>query len=524
MPKINFKTGAVKAETKPTHPWSQLQENIYKVVETTQDNICIVARAGSGKTTTLVECMRRLPPVKGKVLFAAFNTRIVDELREKVPYEVECKTLHAIGLHYIKRNSSKFVKVYNYKTGILFKEMVDLNDVTQREFYFSERENFTNVISSIKKALLREEEVTDNLLKCLYEEETIFTEFTRYHLQILRQLVKKCLVPIDNERSIGIDFDDMLYLPLMQDWITPDYGCVFIDEAQDLTPVQHKMLAKLLRDDGRIIVAGDPQQSIYGFAGALTNSMLKLSSNYFCTELPLSISYRCKPAIIREANIFVSDIESADYLKGGTVNVISQKDLCRHVEVGDMVLSRTNAPLVASCLQCLAQGKPAIVEGANVYSHIRTFVKRMLKTTQVITTDYVNTYTNLCINMAEDKWKKQRIEDLRDIILIIMKSDLYTCPQDLLDIVDTVFTDKRGCITFSTIHKAKGLEANRVFILEPGNIPIKYAETPEALQQEYNLAYVAITRAKEELFYVAEKSWSWREINKLERVQNETTK
>jgi superfamily I DNA/RNA helicase len=59
-----------------------------------------------------------------------------------------------------------------------------------------------------------------------------------------------------------------------------------------------------------------------------------------------------------------------------------------------------------------------------------------------------------------------------------------------------------GVVTLSTIHKAKGLEAERVFILDAWRLPSFYAKLPHQLEQEYNLLYVAITRAQRELYYV----------------------
>jgi len=323
--------------------------------------------------------------------------------------------------------------------------------------------------------------------------------------------VAKALLPVEGERCFNIDFDDMLYLPVINNWIKPTYDCIFLDEAQDLNTIQHTMINKLLKNNGRLILAGDPQQSIYGFRGAMTHGMLALTNAYVCTELPLSIGYRCTPAIVKEANIFVTDIESADYLKGGVVKIISLPALIDKADNDSMVLCRTNAPLVAVCLSLIAAGKPATVIGNDVHQHVLSFVKRMGKAYRTTTPKTLGDYATLCANMAQTLWQKQKIEDIKEILLAVIESDMYTGEHDLKTLVEEVFAEQRNCIRLSTIHKMKGKEADKVFLLHPDKVPIKYAESLDEIEQEYNLLYVAITRAKSELYYITDnKEWEWR--------------
>jgi DNA helicase-2/ATP-dependent DNA helicase PcrA len=98
-----------------------------------------------------------------------------------------------------------------------------------------------------------------------------------------------------------IDYDDMLYMTWALDAPFPLADFVFVDEAQDLNSIQHALLLRMLKSTGRVIIVGDPWQSIYAFRGADSDSMEKLGRQFNCTHFPLSVSYRCSKAVVREA-------------------------------------------------------------------------------------------------------------------------------------------------------------------------------------------------------------------------------
>ena len=107
----------------------------------------------------------------------------------------------------------------------------------------------------------------------------------------------------------------------------------------------------------------------------------------------------------------------------------------------------------------------------------------------------------------EDVVNTQRIMDLIDSIRALeVLSEGLTTKDDLISKIDVIFSDddKEG-ICLSTIHKAKGLEADNVFILCPSLMPTKYAKKKWEQIAEDNLNYVAVTRAKKTLNYISEK-------------------
>ena len=100
---------------------------------------------------------------------------------------------------------------------------------------------------------------------------------------------------------------------------------------------------------------------------------------------------------------------------------------------------------------------------------------------------------------------KKYLKLLEDIKVIQKVADNYSTMQEVSDILDRIFSDKESGIKLMTMHKAKGLENDKVFIVRMDLIPSKYAKTDEQLQQEKNLLYVAFTRAQNEL--VIDKKW-----------------
>ena len=107
------------------------------------------------------------------------------------------------------------------------------------------------------------------------------------------------------ERSISdlssIDFDDMLWLPVQLRLDFPASDWVFIDEAQDTNAIQLVILNALRSPATRYVFVGDPHQAIYGFRGAGTNSVDTIKSVFETINLPLSFTYRCPKAVVREA-------------------------------------------------------------------------------------------------------------------------------------------------------------------------------------------------------------------------------
>src|SRR5262249_111803 len=96
-----------------------------------------------------------------------------------------------------------------------------------------------------------------------------------------------------------IDFNDQIYMPALFGGSFPRFSVTMVDEDQDLSPTNLPLLSKLR--GCRFITVGDPYQSIYQFRGAMQDSMDRGAAEYTMTVLPLSVSFRCPQAIVKNA-------------------------------------------------------------------------------------------------------------------------------------------------------------------------------------------------------------------------------
>jgi superfamily I DNA/RNA helicase len=97
----------------------------------------------------------------------------------------------------------------------------------------------------------------------------------------------------------------MLYMPVMLGVSFDHYNYIFVDEAQDTNDIQLDILDRLRAPKSRFVAVGDPHQAIYGFRGANADSMSRIARRFSCDTYPLSVSYRCPKAVVREAQKFL---------------------------------------------------------------------------------------------------------------------------------------------------------------------------------------------------------------------------
>ena len=171
-----------------------------------------------------------------------------------------------------------------------------------------------------------------------------------------------------------IDFCDMIWIPVMKNLRLQTYNWVFIDECQDLNPMQNKLFQMMIDPkDGKFVAVGDRAQSIQFFAGADNNSFDNIANLPNTIELPLSICYRCPKLVVAKAKELVPQIEAAEWAKEGIVETV--EDL-KKAQAGDMVLSRVTSELVKGCMKYIRAGIPAYVKGKDIGAGLKSIVKR----------------------------------------------------------------------------------------------------------------------------------------------------
>ena len=213
--------------------WSKYQNDVFDFVLNKNGSAVVSAVAGSGKTTTIVECAKRIPSDKS-VLFLAFNKSIVNELTERLKMyrNVTCCTTHSLGLKAIFKGCGK-VKMFDGKWYMYIRDNVsmlssiitdDTDDGIKREFV----RNTSTILSKCRINLIKSGEI-DKIRKIVIHHslDTIADE-----INVVDTLLSQAYKLANGEKTI--DYIDMLTLPITQfKSKLSRFDYVFIDECQD---------------------------------------------------------------------------------------------------------------------------------------------------------------------------------------------------------------------------------------------------------------------------------------------------
>lgn len=249
---------------------------------------------------------------------------------------------------------------------------------------------------------------------------------------------------------------------------------------------------------------------IYSFAGADNESFNKLISRPNTKEYPLSVCYRCDKSIVEKAQKLVPQIE---YNEGAEEGVIDMEAKLEDVKDGDMVICRVSAPLVSLCMKFIKDGVKAYVKGKDIGANLIGMLRKTGKDTVREAIDSMREERHELIKKicnlngydeeeARNTSAYQAYKDKFDAIRYLCEG--YDKTEDVIKRIEEIFSDTNGKgICLSTVHKAKGLENDRVFILNGDKFYPKWAmKNKVQATQEKNLEYVAITRPKKYLGYI----------------------
>jgi DNA helicase-2/ATP-dependent DNA helicase PcrA len=533
---------------------SKYQKEIFDFILNDTRNAVISAVAGSGKTTTLLKALDIIPDDK-TVLFLAFNKSIADELSKRVPdnkKNISVKTVHSYGKSILSQKSNSELDTKKYR-GLLwslinFLKGGDESKISVFEFN-EEQQKYIYEIGKLLNTKISDEHkfVSDIVSLC---------NLSRLHLvnfdikpigvgEINKLAQIHSVSNEDNESTIAwylaklgmhylntVDYTDMVTIPVLLNLKFEEYDFVFIDECQDLNTAQRTLMQRIIKPEtGRFIAVGDPKQAIYAFAGADHESYQKLKQIPNTVELPLSFTYRVAPQILNLVkHINPAIIAHTKNKPGKVIDDASYKDIVD----GDMVLCRNTFPIVALCIKLLGEGKKSFIVGSDIGESLTKMISSCKREREEFNMNNV-----LCRLIKEKEKMVEKIvtnhnmkknEALEDSQVIIFSEKIQVIealsngiddPNVVIEKIKMIFSDKeKDGIRLSTIHKSKGLEADRVFIIHEDLIPSKYAILPWQIEQERNLEYVAYTRAKTVLGFVKDfdafKGHKSRQINSSE--------
>jgi len=476
------------------HTPTEEQAEIISKAKTTSDSILINALAGAAKTTTLEMICGALPVQP--ILSLAFNKKIATEMEKRLPGHVKCQTLNSLGHRVWQSTCSSKLQVDKDKTYNIFKSILE-------PMKKSATSDAWEVYSLVRKAVAQAKlsgYIPDDLYphaKRLISAEDFWSDTDEDEDELVISLTEQILAESIKLSYKGlIDFDDQIYMPTLFGGSFPRFPLVMVDEAQDLSAINHEMLLKLVT--ARLMAVGDPYQSIYGFRGAVQEGMSQLQKRFSMTEMGLSVSFRCPVEIVKMARKRAPHMQWAEGAIEGEVHYVDQwtgKD----IPDGSSIICRNNAPLFSCALRLLRSGRGIQMVGFDIgpglVKVLKSFGSEAMSSEQV--------------HQAINQWETERLQKVKRSKAAT--ADRADCLRVFASAGPTLgaaiayaesLFKSRGPIFLLSGHKAKGLEWENVFHLDPWRIPSEYAFTDAALEQEKNIEYVITTRSKNRLTHI----------------------
>ena len=353
-----------------------------------------------------------------------------------------------------------------------------------------------------------------------------------------------------------IDFEDVLLAtagmlesePWVAQQVREQYRFFVVDEYQDVSPLQQSLLELWLGDRQDVCVVGDASQTIYSFAGASSDLLLSFPSRYpNSTVVRLEQNYRSTPAIVETANQLMRDRAGSLRLRAAVrpdpapgkaqpkaiaPSVTTYRDdraEARAVadQIAELVAAGSRPQDIAVLYRINVQG--AVFEAALGDAGIGYQLKggkrffdlpevkqalMMLKGASVANTvePLFKTVSDVLRSLGwtqEAPEARGAVRDRWESLNAIMGLAESAVPGTTLrQFSDDLYERSAGqheptmdAVTLATLHSAKGLEWENVFVigLSEGLVPISYAKTPAAVDEERRLLYVGVTRARERL-------------------------
>lgn len=473
-------------------------------------NAVMIAVAGSGKTTTITKMLEILPRWM-RVLYIAFNKDIVRALDDKVKAmgfdNVTVKTLNGSGFG-VCRKYEGFVDLNEDKVTDILTEMgwrIDkksVPDVLERNRNRVKRTAMRKIVELVKSTLADYNDA-----------DAIMDIIDRFHIEIDEDMETELIEALphvmheNNNNLEYVDYNDQCYLPVVNPYFKErfnTYDFVLCDEFQDFNKCNIEYIKRCLAPNGRIIAVGDHRQSLYGFRGADPRAMPDAIKSLQATVLPLSICYRCPTSHVMNVKSIVPEIEPAPNAKEGILENIEYKQMMEMVREGDMVLCRTNAPLVKPAFAVIKSGRKAIIKGKNIGRELVNFIEKFqtdeLGRLDILMQQQTELEMAHYIERNKEMMAEQVLERYQTISEVARECKSVS---ELIVKLETLFSDDNIGVVFSSIHRAKGLEADNIFWYRQDLCPHPKAKTDEEKEQEYNAMYVAGTRSKNALYIVA---------------------
>jgi len=474
-------------------PWSEEQTAIFSWFATGSGNLVVQARAGTGKTTTIKQSFSHAPET-GRLLYAVFNKKNQREAQEKITDgRVEVRTLHSLGFLFIKKvwpnsapdDSVEQARLVNVAPSI--PEEVGAAIVKLVGFCKNLTVGIPDLNEILSIADARNITVSDEMEK----------DFPPARVaELALAVMKESLVRDVMDR---VSFNDMVWLPVAAGWVKPSFDLVVVDEAQDMNMPQLLMAERASK--GRICVVGDDRQAIYGFRGAATDGMHLMKQRLNARTLGLTVTYRCPKLVVGIAQEIVSDYTAAPSAPEGEILDLGLSEAVAGLVVGDAVLSRLNAPLMGIALNLLRRGTAARIEGRDIGKQLVGMVRKLRAKSVPDFLKKLDAWSRkqtARIVAAGGKHMLSKCEQVQDQVMTLVAvsedcASISAIETKIISLFEDSDSARKPAVVCSSVHKAKGLEWNKVCLVE------NTFKNRTSMGEESNIYYVAVTRAKKTL-------------------------
>jgi DNA helicase-2/ATP-dependent DNA helicase PcrA len=511
----------------------------------TRGPVCVIAGAGTGKTRAITHRIAYAAAIgtmdPQKVLALTFTAKAAGEMRARlrtlgVP-TVAARTIHSAAL---KQLLYFWPSVFGGRTPDL---------MTTKTGFLTEAINRAGLSSSLRAT--NRELMRDIASEIEWAKVSQVTPVD-YIDQVGRRSQKPRVLPEQmvqiytayesiKKQELAIDFEDVLLLCAamleeereVRERVQDQYRYFTIDEYQDISPIQQRLINAWLGTRRDICVVGDPAQTIYSFAGATPVFLNSFTQRFPEAEvIRLTTGYRSTPEITFAANsllragtmgqelVAFNSHGSKPMVTGyadetaeirGVMDEITQLMSTGTAPQEIAILARTNAQLKGAEKAMLAANIPYQVRNTERFferREIRDFLKQVRQASVIPAED--SGWIDELRSLAQPYLTGEAIDGIAALLHLAreLESDENFSPKTLRgylrEVEDRVQQNNpptMPVVTLATLHAAKGLEWERVFLIgaSDGQLPLANSAGDVALDEERRLFYVGITRAKADL-------------------------
>lgn len=465
------------------------QAAIIDAVKGSTRNLIVHALAGAAKTSTLVRIANVLPTTA--MLCLAFNKRIAVEMQQRLPSTCQAKTLNSLGHQaWARFLGKKFLNIDEKKTYRIVGDIIrDYKDDEDRKFLYSEMSNIMRAVDGGKTCGWIPDGHYPHA-KPLMDNDEFFAWLEEEPEMIVKEvLIEATLTSLKEAHDGHIDFGDQLLCPTVFPATFVQYPITLVDEAQDLSALNHVMLGKVVGKK-RLIAVGDECQSIYGFRGAHEDSMSLLAKTFDMDPYVLSVSFRCPVKVVEEARWRAPHMQYPEWATTGEVKSLKEWNKSTIPDHG-VILCRNNAPLFNAAIRLLKNGRYPELVGNDLGKSLLKTLKGFSKDLDMPRAKVLDALTIWSESKLKKARNKEKVYDQAECLAIFIRQG-KTLGETILYAEHILAA--AGPVKLMTGHKSKGLEFDHVFILDEALI--------KQDQQDKNLRYVMQTRAKVTLTYI----------------------